>query len=416
MADDSESWAFKEFKNINLGDKRLNSRLIKLADDFSKHPDFSINQASKDWHAAKAAYRFFQNDKISAKNILQPHFKNTAERCKKQKIVLLIQDTCVIGLSHHPKTKGLGTIGDHPKPLDSVHGIYMHPVLALTPQGMPLGLLSNSFGSRTQKKDKTAKRIDHLIHTENKESYKWISALEESCEALGGEVNSITVCDRECDNFDFYLSAVDLETNVVVRMREDRAVGTRSDPVLLTKKLSEASVYKNKISIKIPIEILGEKDNSKATKYRNAELELKSTPITMTPSRKSSQVVKENINLYAVEAKEINPPAGLEAAHWILITTLEINSFEESLMIVNCYSMRWKIENYFRVLKSGCTIEDCRLGEARRMIKYIALNSVIAWRIFWMTFVSRVNPEESSEVALTKSEWQTLYLLSRFTL
>lgn len=72
MVDDSESWALKEFKDINLGDKRLNNRLIKLADDFSQHPDFSINQASKDWHAAKAAYRFFQNDKISIKIFYSP--------------------------------------------------------------------------------------------------------------------------------------------------------------------------------------------------------------------------------------------------------------------------------------------------------------------------------------------------------
>lgn len=409
MADDSESWALKEFKNINLGDKRLNNRLIKLADDFSKHPDFSINQASKDWHAAKAAYRFFQNDKISIKNILQPHFKNTAERCKKQKIILIVQDTSVIGLSHHPKTKGLGRIGGHSKPVDNVHGIYMHTALALTTQGMPLGLLSNTFGARTEEKKYIDKKHNSFIPTEEKESYKWINALEQSHEVLGGEVESITICDRECDNYDFYLNAIDLETNVVVRLRHDRDVGTRNKPIPLTEKLKQSSAYKNKIIIKVPIEILGAKDNSKSTKYRNAELELKSIPITLAPSRKQSQVIKENINLYAVEAKEINPPDGLEAAHWILITTLEINSYEKSLMIVNCYSMRWKIENYFRVLKSGCTIEECRLGEAQRMIKYIALNSVIAWRIFWMTFVSRVSPEESCEVALTKSEWQTLY-------
>lgn len=409
MVIDSDSWAFKEFKDINLGDQRLNQRLVKLADDFSKHPDFSINQASKDWHAAKAAYRFFQNGKVSEKEILTPHFKNTASRCKKQKYILIAQDTSVITLSHHPKTKGLGSIGGHPNPKSPVKGLYMHSALAMTPQGMPLGLLSNSFWSREKVRDKSKKRIDHLIHTEDKESFKWINALEETNEALNGDVKAITICDRECDIFDFYLSAIDLGTDVVVRLHGDRQVGTRKDPIRLLKKLEDTEGYNKIIKIKVPIESKGDKDNSKATKYREAELEIKSTPITLTPSRKQTQVVKEQLNLYAVEAKEINPPEDLEVAHWVLITTLEIDSFEESLMIVKCYSMRWKIENYFRVLKSGCTIEDCRLGDATRMINYIALSSVIAWRIFWMTFISRTNPKESCEVALTKSEWQALY-------
>lgn len=413
MIIDSDSWALKEFSNINLGDKRLNQRLVKLADDFSKHPDFSINQASKDWHAAKAAYRFFQNDKISEKEILDPHFKNTASRCKKQNYVLIAQDTSVIGLSHHPKTKKLGKIGGHPKPKNSTQGLIMHTALALTPQGMPLGLLSNSIWSRPQEKSKHNKKVHHLIHTEDKESYKWINALEESHEALKAEVKSITICDRECDIFDFYLSAIDLDTDVVVRLSGDRQIGTRKDPIRLIEKLELTQGYKKNIKIKVPIEKKGTKDNSRATMFRDAELEIKSIQVTLTPPRQQTQVVKEKINLYAVEAKELNPPEGLEVAHWVLLTTLEINTYEESLMIVKCYSMRWKIENYFRVLKSGCTIEDCRLGDARRMINYIALNSVIAWRIFWMTFISRTDPKASCELVFTESEWQALYCYYR---
>lgn len=413
MIIDPDSWALKEFGSINLGDKRLNNRLVKLADDFSKHPDFSINQSSKDWHAAKAAYRFFQNDKVTEKEILQPHFENTAERCKKQNYIIIAQDTSVIGLSHHPKTKGLGSIGGHPNPISPVKGLYMHSALAMTPNGMPLGLLSNTFWSREKVRDKSKKRIDHLIHTEDKESFKWMNALEESNELLKSETKSITVCDRECDIFDFYLSAIDMETDVVVRLHGERQIGTRQEPVLLAEKLKITSGYKKTIKIKVPIENKGAKDNSKATKFREAELEIKSLPITLTPSRKQTQIVKEQINLHAVEAKELNPPEGLEVAHWVLLTTLEVNSFEESLMIVKCYSMRWKIENYFRVLKSGCTIEDARLGDASRMINYIALNSVIAWRIFWMTFIARTDPKLSCEIALTESEWQALYCYYR---
>ncbi len=311
-----------------------------------------------------------------------------------------------MGYSHHPLTKGLGRIGGVPKGSGVVHGFYMHTALAITPKRMPLGLLSNQMGVRLN--PKSPKRISHLIPTENKESYKWIAALENTCERLQSKVPAITICDMECDIFDFYLSAVDMNTNVIVRCSGDREVGNRTAPLLLTQKLDQLQPYLNTVKIKVPIEALGKKDNGKATKYREAELEIKSTTITLEPSRKQTQVVKEKIDLFVVEAKEINAPENLEKAHWILLTTLPIETFEEALMVTEFYSMRWKIENYFRILKSGCSVEKCRLSECDRLMKYVALNSVIAWRIFWMTFIGRLNPEGSCEMALTPKEWKTL--------
>jgi hypothetical protein len=404
----SDSWAVREFSGVDLGDQRLNHRFMKLAEDFSKHPEFSINQACDDWSAAKAAYRFFKNDNFSEQDLLTPHFKKTAERCKKHKCVLILQDTSVIGYSHHPMTKGLGRIGGCPDPEGIVHGFYIHSALAITTDGLPLGLLSNEMWSRSDK-PKPEKRTDHLIHTEDKESFKWINALENTHEALENKVHTITICDRECDIFDFYLSALDLNTNVIVRCREDRQIGTRSIPEKLSERFGKAQRYEKTITIRVPIEEVGKKKNKKAAKYREATLEIKSVPMTLTPSRKATQVVKEKIDIFAVEAKEINPPPGLETAHWVLLTTLPVESFEESMMVIDFYSMRWQIENYFRVLKSGCTVEKCRLNECDRLMKYLSLFSVIAWRIYWLTFVRRIDPESSCETVLTKSEWETLF-------
>ena len=409
MKNKIDNWATQEFSGIDLGDQRLNNRAMKLVNDFSKHPEFSINQASDDWSAAKAAYRFFQNDNFSEQDLLAPHFKNTAERCTKHKCVLVIQDTSIIGYSHHPMSQGLGRIGGHPDPASVVHGFYIHPALAMTTEGLPLGLLSNEMWSRNDSKPKSDKRTDHLIHTEDKESFKWINALEKTYEILEAKLNTITICDRECDIFDFYLSAIDLKTNVIVRFRDERQVGTRSAPELLSQKFARTQAYRETVKIKVPIEELGRKNNKKSTKYREAILEIKSTAITLMPSRKATQVVKENIHIYAVEAKEINPPTGLEAAHWILLMTLPVDSFEGSMMVVQFYSMRWKIESYFKVLKSGCTVEKCRLAECDRLMKYLALLSVVAWRIYWLTFVRRIDPDISCDVVLTQDEWQTLF-------
>lgn len=141
-----------------------------------------------------------------------------------------------MGYSHHPMTKGLGSIGGCPDPAGVVHGFYIHPAFAITTEGLPLGLLSNEMWSRADKKIKREKKTDHLIHTEDKESFKWIDALEKTHEILEGKVNAITICDREGDVFDLYLSAEDLRTNVIVRCREDKQIGPRNAPERLSQR------------------------------------------------------------------------------------------------------------------------------------------------------------------------------------
>src|SRR5262245_55989323 len=107
-----ESWGEAEFSGVDLGDKRLAQRLQKLADDLSTQPQAPINQASEDWAATKAAYRFFKNPHASAKKIFAAHCLRTSQRLEGQQVVLAIQDTTYLNYSHHPQTTGLGPIGD----------------------------------------------------------------------------------------------------------------------------------------------------------------------------------------------------------------------------------------------------------------------------------------------------------------
>jgi hypothetical protein len=407
MDEYSNSWSEREFSGLDLGDQRLNARLMKLAEDFSKHPEFSINQASEDWGSTKAAYRFFQNKKFNETDLIKPHIKNTIQRCQKHETVLVIQDMTVAGYSHHPRTKNLGSIGGHPDPVQKSQGLNMHMALALSLQGVPLGILSNNIFSRKQNFGE-GRRVDFLP-TEDKESFKWIHALEESFEALSGKAKMITICDRESDFHDFYLSATALGTDVLVRSNADRDIGTRKEPMKLSEKLSQTQAYPEKVNLKAVVKEINKDPSMGGPRLREVMLEVKSTKVTLTPSRKQSQVVKEQVTLTVVEAKEINPPGDLEAVHWILLTTLDVNSYDEALMILKFYTMRWKIEEYFKILKSGCTVEKCRLADGDRLKKYLALFAIIAWRIFFMTFIRRLSPESSCETVLTKNEWQALY-------
>ena len=140
---ESESnWIKNELSNVSLGDKRLNWRLQDTAGKLASRPNVSINQACDDWADTKASYRLFDNKKTSAEAILGVHQARTKERMVGQKLVLVPQDTSYLDYSHHPSKEGMGPIGSEQQKLS---GLVMHSSLALTPAGLPLGILSQQI-------------------------------------------------------------------------------------------------------------------------------------------------------------------------------------------------------------------------------------------------------------------------------
>ncbi|MEJ2737358.1 MAG: IS4 family transposase, partial [Anaerolineae bacterium] len=95
---------------------------------------------------------------------------------------------------------------------------------------------------------------------------------------------------------------------------------------------------------------------------------------------------------------------------WLLLINLPVDDFEDAVQVIEWYCCRWQIEVYHKVIKSGCRVEDCRLQTADRLQNYIALMSVIAWRLHWLTYINRVKPDLPCTVVLTPVEWQALYM------
>jgi len=133
-------WICKELEEVSLGDKRLNKRIIELASNISKGPGLPLNQVSDDWSAVKASYRLFDNNKITPDKILEPHIDKTVKRAQEYPYIFIIQDTSVVDFSTHQKTKGVGSVGGQTKVKHRTQGIIMHTSLALSPNGVPLGL------------------------------------------------------------------------------------------------------------------------------------------------------------------------------------------------------------------------------------------------------------------------------------
>jgi hypothetical protein len=158
-----KNWSEEEFEGIDLGDERLNKRIIKLADRLEKQPEGYINQACEDWADAKAAYRFFDNEKVKEEEIIRVHQNRTQERMKGSEIVLAIQDTTEFDYTKHPKTRGLGQVGNG---ASKSKGLMMHSTLAITTKGLPLGVLTQEIWARKENKEKKkgSRQIELNLH------------------------------------------------------------------------------------------------------------------------------------------------------------------------------------------------------------------------------------------------------------
>ena len=111
----------------------------------------------------------------------------------------------------------------------------------------------------------------------------------------------------------------------------------------------------------------------------------------------------------AIYVLEPNPPEGEEPIEWMLLTTLPVASFEEAYEKVRWYCLRWRIEMYFKVLKSGFRVEACRLGHADRLARYLMVMSIAAWRLFMLTLIARTAPDTPCTHFLTDDEWRVLF-------
>ena len=216
---DNKSWAIEEFSKVRLKDKRLNQRCQKVAEALEQQSTEPINQACEDWADTKAAYRFFDNPKVTPDQILSPHYQRTVKRMKSYPLVLAVQDTSFLNYTHHPQTEGLGEIGTKAQ---NQRGFGMHSTLAVTPEGLPLGLLTQQFFQRPIGAASRTASENQKLPIEEKESYRWIEAFEQVIALTPEEVQVVTVCDRVADIYEMFVAAKEEEAGLLVRANTDR--------------------------------------------------------------------------------------------------------------------------------------------------------------------------------------------------
>lgn len=330
---------------------------------------------------------FWGNARVTHRGIMEEQRAATLERMAGEALVLLVQDTTSFDFSHHPATQGLG-------PLENGHcrGFLAHSTLAVSETGVPLGVLEQQVWVRS---DATVgKRVQrHERAFEDKESYKWVEGLSPS---LAGRT-WVTVCDREAHIYEFLDAVLTQQGQFVVRAAQGRSWTEAGGAVF-----DQIAHQPAQVCYTLDLKRHPERDP------RAAQVELRYATLTLhRPARAACE--RLTLPLQVVEVVEPHPPAGEEAVHWLLLTSLPVASLTEAQQIVTWYTYRWLIERLHYVLKSGCKLEARQLREAQRLERLLAVFSAVAWRLLWLTYQARLTPDAPCTLALTDPEWQALY-------
>jgi len=410
----NQRWIEAEFGGVKFGHKDAEQRLLRIAAAKAHSPSQSYSECfSGDRHQLKAYYRFIGNKRaaICPQGILQGHRQQTIGRMKDQKRVLVIQDTTDLNFSDRLHSNGLGDIGKNQTGAVS-QGLKMHSALAVAEQGLPLGVLATHiYAAHFDAKDKAQNRP-----IEEKESYRWLRTIEELGEISKWipQTQLIAVGDRESDLFELfdYRRRKARNIHLLVRAHYNRCLEDESAKLF---DHLEALPVMGQAQIEVPRQ---REKKGKPTKpatialaARKARVELRWGKVTVAAPLTAQTRHLPAAELYSLLLVEPHPPKGAKALRWVLLTTVPIDSRKQALRCLRWYTLRWRIEEWHRVLKSGCRIESHQHHSAEKLARAIAIDAVIAWRVMLLTLLGREVPEIPCKMIFAPWECRLLELL-----
>lgn len=389
-------WAQEEFGQAVFGDDRIRKRLEGLGRSFYAKPGSSLPEACGSRAKAKAAYRFFDNEKVTMEAILRSHFAATQRRVAEHRVILAVQDTTSLNYTAHPETDDLGPI--HIKGSQAV-GLELHGTMAITPEGVPLGLLDVQCWARDSKEAGKRERR-HELPIEEKESFKWIKSYRavREVQRLCPQTICVSVGDRESDIHALFAEAASVPDGPSLLIRSERSRNRQTEEGKLWEILGEEEIAGYQ-------ELFVPRQGSRKARVATLEVRWRSVEL------KSPQGVSHlpSVRVDAVYARETECSSPEETPiEWMLLTTVLVGSFQDACERLGWYAKRWGIEVYHRTLKSGCKIEDRQLGNARRLESCLAIDLVVAWRIYYLTRQGRETPNVPCTVFFEDSEWKAL--------
>jgi len=382
----------------DLGDQRLSKRYASILKKATQQPQLSFPAICKNWHQTKALYRFFDHPRVTADKILAHHYQQTLAHLEQMdhcNDMLCLQDTSDLCYNHHPSKQDLGKMH-----FSIERGLRIHPTIAMTAHGINLGLIHAHMWTRD--KDKTYKTAQQRrqIPLEEKESHRWITSYRAVCKVAAAfpQKTFFSIADRESDLYDLFLEATQRQVKNVyflIRMAQNR--NTTQHGVKLRTSLDKAPEL-GQASFRYKKTGGRHRLVKQRIKVRQVEL---SAPV--------ARAHLPRVRVYALLAQEIAPPNGCKPIEWLLLTDYPIGSLKQAEKLLRYYTLRWEIETFFKVLKSGCKVEELRLETYKRLTAGLSLYMLVSCQIMLLLKLGRAYPELPSDILFSRYEIQGVY-------
>lgn len=410
-------WVLEEMGTADLKDKRLNRRLQEVLSQLGGHPTASIPAACGGHAEMTAAYRLFDNEKATFEAILAPHSEATRQRVAQEAVALLVQDTTEVDVTRPAQqVVGAGPLDGGPR-----RGALLHPMHAFTPDGTPLGTVHALAWVRDEEiVCKSLSRSQRAaIPIEQKESHRWVAMLQRAGEeALHcSSTQLICVADSEADIYELWVqgTAEPRRVDWLVRACQDRALAGEKGQTAAARHVREQALaqpvlFTQRISVrgreaKLGCETRGRRQTRAS---RETEVEVRAACVTLRPPWRADRKLPE-VTANVVLVREVEPPPDDEPVEWLLLTSLPVDHKEQVRRILQYYGVRWMIEVFFRVLKSGCRVEDRRFEHIDRLLSCLAVFLIVAWRTLYICRVGRACPTVRCETVFEPAEWKSAW-------
>lgn len=381
--DDIEQWASEQWGRTCLGDRRRTRRAVKLGEAIASQPGEGLPTQTQSWGDLKAAYKLLHEADVTHAALILPHCEQVRQRALASgaKVVLQIQDTTELDYTNHPRTIGLGRIGN-----DHGRGLLVHSCLAVIPAAATpriVGVAAQKVWTRPDQPFKGSE-TRAMRDARAKESDVWASVVEEIGGVALEAVKFVSVGDRASDIFGYVRSASAAGWHVLLRVTQNRVVtrpdGMRDKLVDYARRLRHATIKE--------LELRGRDGQPK----RRVALKVSFGAVLLHAPQIGAERKHAAQRGWVVRCWSEADETGA-AIEWVLFTTVAVADAAGALEVVEWYSHRWLIEEYHKCLKSGCRIEASQLQSAAALESLLGFLSMVAVRMLQLREQSRSNGE-----------------------
>lgn len=381
-----------------LPDQRLVDRLLRFVTAVWKCPSESFPDMLEDNAGLEAGYRLLSNKRVSFEAVRAPHQQRTLQRAKDASSLVVVHDTSDVQ-TPWAEASEVGYLNT------GAAGYRLHVSLALSLESdrpvRPLGVLCAQPVFRQEPSKSTKKKYSGVetARWKDRESLRWGRGVQESGQALAQCPSVVHVMDREADSYLLFSQIQQLGQGFVVRLRTDRRAKRADEDDEEWSSLGKlATEMKGICSREVPLSKRGAKRAPASLKThppresRAALLHFSAMQVEIAKPHYVADAPK-TLSLGFVRVWEPNPPEGEEPVEWLLITNEPCQTPEEIVRVVDLYRCRWIIEEFFKALKTGCSLEKRQLESRHALLNALAIFLPVAIHLLWIRTCARDTPD-----------------------